>query len=106
MYRIKDLMNAIQPGYYYKEMLTKTVPPKPDESFKVEKILKTKIINKRKYIFVKYQEKALHNSCRKIYKSNYRKLIQTCNCRSFKPFGSFLYLSALSKVFIKFLRPL
>jgi len=42
-------------GHFYKEQLTKCPSPeKTNKFFEVEKILKRKTINKKKYLFVKY----------------------------------------------------
>lgn len=48
-------MNDDVKGKFYKEQLTKA--PKPDYKknfFEIEKVIKTKVINKKKYLFVKF----------------------------------------------------
>lgn len=48
-------MNDDVQGKFYKEQLTKA--PKPDYKknfFEIEKILSTKVINKKKYFYVKF----------------------------------------------------
>jgi hypothetical protein len=55
LYSLKDLMNDDYPGFYYRQQLVKA----PDPNFKrdffaIEKILKTKYVNKEKYFLVKY----------------------------------------------------
>jgi len=42
-------------GYYYEEQLTKCPSPENKEKFfEIEKVIKTKFINKKKWLYVKY----------------------------------------------------
>jgi len=54
LFQISDLLNDIQPGYFYAHDLTKTVPDFKKDYFFIEKILKTKFVKKEKYCLVKY----------------------------------------------------
>lgn len=55
LFQLKDLMNDVKPGYFYKEQLTKVAKPNIDTHFfEVEKVLKTKKLNNKKFYYVKF----------------------------------------------------
>lgn len=55
LFKLKDLMNDEVKGHFYKEQLTKAPNPNYKKHFfEIEKIIKTKYINKKKYYYVKF----------------------------------------------------
>ena len=54
MFRLKDLLNDLIPGQFYREQLTKSPPPKEKDYFFVEKILGKMKINGKLHYLVKY----------------------------------------------------
>ncbi len=54
LYKLADLKDAEVSGYFYATELTKVPPPKPNATFRVEKILDTKIENGKKMYYVKF----------------------------------------------------
>lgn len=55
MFSLIDLMKDPYPGKYYGEQLTKTEKPDYKKTFfEVEKVLQTKVYNKKKYFLVKF----------------------------------------------------
>jgi len=54
IFKLKDLLGASVPGFYYETQLTKAPPPSEKDYFWVEKVLKQKTIKGIKYFFVKY----------------------------------------------------
>jgi len=50
-----DLLKEQVKGYFYEEQLTKCPSPEYKEKFfEIEKVIKTKLINNKKWLFVKY----------------------------------------------------
>lgn len=49
-----DLMNDKVPGHYYREQLTKSLPPDQHEYFLIEKVLGQKKIKGKQHVLVKY----------------------------------------------------
>lgn len=54
LYKLKDLMGDIIPGFYYRAQLTKTNAPLPNKYFFVEKILQTKKVKGEKFFLCKF----------------------------------------------------
>ena len=54
LYKLRDLMSAKVPGFYYESQLTKSPPPSEKDYFLIEDILKQKKIKGENYYFVKY----------------------------------------------------
>ncbi len=53
LFKLEDLAKDPVPGYFYKEQLTKALPPK-DGTFRVEKIIKEELRKGKPYVYVKY----------------------------------------------------
>jgi len=54
LFKLVDLQKAPVSGQFYREELTKSPPPKLNDYFFVEKILKTKKVGKKQFYLVKY----------------------------------------------------
>lgn len=54
LFKVVDLFKAPQDGFYYREQLTKTLAPKVDEYFFIEKIVKKRKVNKKEQFLVKF----------------------------------------------------
>ena len=54
LYRIKDLMDEWQKGYFYKEQLTATEPPNDEDFFKVDKVIRQKKVRGKTQYLVSY----------------------------------------------------
>jgi hypothetical protein len=51
---LKDLANDPVAGHFYRSQLLPAPPPEKGTYFRVEKVIKTKKINKKKWCLVKY----------------------------------------------------
>jgi len=54
LYALIDLQKDPVPGRYYRQQLTKSPPPKEQDYFFVEKVLKTKKVKRKTLYYVKY----------------------------------------------------
>ncbi len=54
LYKLEDMKKKLINGYFYRQQLTKTSAPQPEEYFRVEAILKKRRRKGKKELFVKY----------------------------------------------------
>ena len=54
MYRLRNLLNKPVPGHWYRQQLRLTTEPRPRQTFRIEKILDTKMETEKEMLLVKF----------------------------------------------------